>query len=530
MPAVGVCPEPAAAQPADVRVLTLRVVAEEMYRARPGWEAELRRTVQTVSDIYERSFQIRFRILDVVPWTIGPAVPLRTIMNRLRREIPIGSADVLVGFASERCEGLHYGIAQVFGRVAMVQTGCLDTAVLSNTTAEAVLSHEMGHVFGAFHPGPSGAGSVMRYGPADRFDSQNARIIRMMRERDFTTGVRGVDPAMRRAWSAIYAEGHASDEPNPLAGAIANAASAPSAEGRPQEAEALLREAVAIDPGAARVHTMLGLLLSREGRLPEAATELQTAKRLSFRETEARTELGFVLLELGREEEALVELRDVLRVDRRAPRPYVGVGMILARRNRVPEAIAAFRGALSVDPKYGPAQLELAAALDSAGQPAEGWAAAERAHDLGEDVPAALWQRLGDKVPSAPPLPPRCGDAAGPAIDLDRPDSTSRAYVTSVRERIRAHHVYPRPAAERRQGGELQVELQLARSGRLDCAALRRSSGSEILDRYVMDAVRLAQPFPPIPSYLPQPVLTLSGVFRYRIVSEPDAPPPPPAR
>ena len=45
-----------------------------------------------------------------------------------------------------------------------------------------------------------------------------------------------------------------------------------------------------------------------------------------------------------------------------------------------------------------------------------------------------------------------------------------------------------------------------------------------------MDTVRLAQPFPPIPSYLPQPSLTLSGVFRYRIVSEPDAPPPPPAR
>ena len=48
----GLCPEPALAQPADVRVLTLRVVAEEMYRARPGWEAELQRTVKTVSDIY----------------------------------------------------------------------------------------------------------------------------------------------------------------------------------------------------------------------------------------------------------------------------------------------------------------------------------------------------------------------------------------------------------------------------------------------------------------------------------------------
>ena len=41
----------------------------------------------------------------------------------------------------------------------------------------------------------------------------------------------------------------------------------------------------------------------------------------------------------------------------------------------------------------------------------------------------------------------------------------------------------------------------------------RRSSGSEILDRY-----------------MPPPSLTLSGVFRYRVVSEPDAPPPPPVR
>jgi len=175
----------------------------------------------------------------------------------------------------------------------------------------------------------------------------------------------------------------------------------------------------------------------------------------------------------------------VLRVDRRAPRPYVGVGMILVRRNRVPEAIGAFRGAIAVDPKHGPAELELAAALHTVGQPAEAWAAAARAHDLGEDVPAALWQRLAEKLPAAPPLPPPCGDAAGPAIDLDRPDSSSRAYVAQVRERIRAHHVYPRPAV---------------------------------------------QPLPPIPSYMPQPSLTLSGVFRYRVVSEPDAPPPPPAR
>lgn len=530
--AVAGSPAPAQSPPPVevVRVVTLRAVAEEKYRAQPGWEAELRRTVKTVSDIYERTFQIRFQILDVVPWTVGPAVPLDTIQRRLRQEVPIGAADVLVGFAAERCEGLYYGVAQLFGRVAMVQTACLDTAVLSHTSADGVLSHELAHLFGAFHPGPSGAGTVMRYGPADRFDGQTLRVVRLTRTRDFAAGVQGVDAATRQAWSAIYAEGHAADEPNPLAGAVANAGMALAAQGKDAEAEAMLREAAAIDPRAARVRTMLGLLLSGQGRLPEAAKELEAAKALSFRETAARTELGFVLLKLGREEEALTELRDVLRVDRREPRPYVGVGMILVRRQRMAEAITTFRSALSVDPSYGPAHLELASALDAVGQSAEAWPAAARAHDLGEDVPADLWRRLAEKVPSVPPLPAACAAAAGPAIDLDRPPSELREYVTRIRDRIRAHRAFPREALDRRQGGELQIELQVARSGRLECATLSRSSGSEILDRYMMTAVRLAQPFPAMPPQLPQPSLTLSGTYGFRVVSEPQSLPPTPTK
>lgn len=50
MPEVGLYPEPAAAQPADVRVLTLRGVAEEMYRYMP-------QPALTLSDVF------RYRIV-----------------------------------------------------------------------------------------------------------------------------------------------------------------------------------------------------------------------------------------------------------------------------------------------------------------------------------------------------------------------------------------------------------------------------------------------------------------------------------
>ena len=509
--------QPAPAQPSDVRIVTVRAVADEMYRAQPGWDAMLRRTIQTVSDIYERQFQIRLAVRDVVPWTIGPGVPISRILSRVRTEVSIGPVDVLVVFAAERCETLRYGVAYLFGRYALVQTGCIDTAVLSNTVPEGVLSHELAHLFGAFHPAAGRSDTVMVGGPADRFDGQTTRVIQLMRGFDFTRGVLGVDPETRRAWSAIYAEGHKRGEPNPLAGALAGAASDLGRKGQTEEALAMLREAVAMDPTAARTRTIMGYLFLRQGRLEEAARELDAAKRIDFREVEARTELGFVLLQLGREEEALVELRDVLRIDRRAPRAFVGIGMILARRERTGEAITAFQNAIQVDPKHGPAYLRLAEALDRIGRPIEAWSAAEQAHDRGEDVAPAFWQQLTEKLPSAPPLPPPCAEPSGPTVDLDDPEPAHRGYIARVRERVRAHVVYPRGAGERGIAGELQVEFRIGRGGRIECVVLRRSSGSELLDRFVLSAVRLAQPFAALPAHVPAPSLPVSGTFRFRI-------------
>lgn len=74
---------------------------------------------------------------------------------------------------------------------------------------------------------------------------------------------------------------------------------------------------------------------------------------------------------------------------------------------------------------------------------------------------------------------------------------------------------YPRGAGERGIAGELQIEFRIGRKGRIECVALRRSSGSELLDRYVLSA--LAQPFAALPAQVPPPSLPVSGTFRFRI-------------
>ncbi|HWP77226.1 MAG TPA: TonB family protein [Methylomirabilota bacterium] len=541
-------PAPALAQPTELRTVTLRAAPEEMYRAQINWEATLRQTVKTVSAIYEKNFQIRLVIQDIVPWTVGPSVPINRMLTRLRAEVPTGPADIVVAFAAERCEKLQYGVAWGLERYALVQSNCLDTAVLSNTTPEAALTHEIAHLFGAFHPA-AGPVSVMRAGPADRFDDQTVRVIRLMRTFDFARGVLGLDADTRRAWSAIYAEGHARDEPNLLAEALATAGWREVTSGQVAEGEARIREAMAIDPRAPHPHVLLGHLFMQQQRLEDAVRELRTATRLNFRLVEARVQLGFLLRKLNRDDEALVEFRDAVRIDPRAGRAYVGIGMILADRDRLPEAIDVLRSATQMTPTEGSAFLQLATVLAKSGRPDEAGAAAERAQKLGQAVPPALLPKRPDPVVVAAPAPgprrppsvgvstpasaPRSQDpttilatcpgpanpGADPPVSLEDDPPRFREYFAVLRTRITARWTYPRSAGERNIEGDLLIEFHIRKDGRLDCAVVRRSSGTTILDEAALDAVRLAAPYPSIPDDVAKQTLVINCTFRYQIVS-----------
>ncbi len=348
--AVGLGPsQPVQAQSADLRTVTMRVAADDTYRAQPNWETNLRATVATVSAIYERSFQIRFVIFDIVPWTAGAPADERNLLAQLATDIPIGQADVVVAFINQ-CERFTYGGARLFGRFITVMTGCYEiTTVKDFAPPEVVLSHELAHVFGVFHPARNTV-SVMLLGPADKFDDQATRVIRLLRTIDFSRGVAGVDQETRRTWSAIYAEGHARDEPNPLAAAIAYEGWTMLRSGRVSEGEAAFHEAIKLDPSFAGSHAGLGILYGARGQLEDAARELRTAKALDFRLVHARTDLGFVLLPLGKHEEALEEFREVLRVDPRLARASSGLGITLVRLGKVDEAISAYDEALRLAP------------------------------------------------------------------------------------------------------------------------------------------------------------------------------------
>jgi protein TonB len=111
------------------------------------------------------------------------------------------------------------------------------------------------------------------------------------------------------------------------------------------------------------------------------------------------------------------------------------------------------------------------------------------------------------------------GGVEGTPIPLDTPEPRFQDYFNKVRERIKANWVYPRQAGERGIEGELLIEFHIAKDGRLAYIDLRHSSGTPILDEAALTAVKLAQPFPPVPDEIAKQVLAINGQFRYQIVS-----------
>lgn len=111
------------------------------------------------------------------------------------------------------------------------------------------------------------------------------------------------------------------------------------------------------------------------------------------------------------------------------------------------------------------------------------------------------------------------GGVEGDPIPLDTPEPKYQDYFNKIRERIKANWIYPRQAGDRGIEGELLIEFHIAKDGRLSYIELRHSSGTTILDDAALTAVKLAQPFPPVPDDIAKQTLAINGQFKYQIVS-----------
>ncbi|HWA17067.1 MAG TPA: tetratricopeptide repeat protein, partial [Gemmatimonadales bacterium] len=150
--------------------------------------------------------------------------------------------------------------------------------------------------------------------------------------------------------------------------------------GRPAEAMASYREAIALAPQGPLAWSNLGNALRDLERPEEALLAYREAltRRPDF--AEAHLNLGIVLQQLGRREEALDSLEQAARARPDFAPAQDSYGNALRDAGRMDEAIDAYRRAVSLDPNFAGAYCNLGAALWQVG----------RFHEAADALQAAL--------------------------------------------------------------------------------------------------------------------------------------------
>jgi Flp pilus assembly protein TadD len=106
------------------------------------------------------------------------------------------------------------------------------------------------------------------------------------------------------------------------------------AEGNPEQAEALLRQALTADLYHGPAHNNLGVLFLEAGKLYEASVEFEWARKLMPGHPDPRTNMAITLERAGRTSDAIDAYRAALDVAPEDIAATQGIAMAVVRANR----------------------------------------------------------------------------------------------------------------------------------------------------------------------------------------------------
>ena len=118
------------------------------------------------------------------------------------------------------------------------------------------------------------------------------------------------------------------------------------------------------------------------------------------------------------------------------------------------------------------------------------------------------------------------GGIEGEPVPLDSPDPKYSDYLDRVRRMIKDKWGFPCAdgAPDRygfvRREGELIIEFGIAKDGHVPFISLKQSTGSANMDSFALNAIKLAQPFPPVPDVISKTGFPILARFRYILVDQ----------
>jgi tetratricopeptide (TPR) repeat protein len=168
-------------------------------------------------------------------------------------------------------------------------------------------------------------------------------------------------------------------------GALYSQALAACEQGRIEDGVALLRQAVAADPGQTRLHRLLGMALGRLGRNEEALVSIGCAIALEPRRADLYGSRADILVALGRADAAVESYDRALALAPDSVEDWCNRGAVLIDLGRHQDAVASFERAIALAPGFAPAHYNHGNALAALDRHDEALASFDRAIALAPD-------------------------------------------------------------------------------------------------------------------------------------------------
>lgn len=323
-----------------VREIRVGIAATQDIRSDTTWKEKFKERLAYASQIFEREFNIRFVPITVWEWQLaGDDEDTSHLIENLMTSFPLDKAqvDVMIGITRLKSYKNLTSLRDldVIGR-ARPFSGYLvlryPSQPLLKVQEETVLSHELGHLFGAIHTKDPRS---MMYPISDRqtpttFDEINREIIRLAREVDFKKGAEFIEQGSAGQLLSAYMK--------------------------------LVETDQSFD-----FYYWLGVFEIKLGKTDEAVKAWKAAINLNPQYAQARFDLGVLYAKLGKYDEAIQELGTAVDLfvlnnqnkDKASALNWLGISYF--NKQNYESAYYAWNRALVLDPKNYDAKINMAA-------------------------------------------------------------------------------------------------------------------------------------------------------------------------
>jgi tetratricopeptide (TPR) repeat protein len=339
-----------------VRVIEVKVVADQGYQLQPKWELRVKKNILSAQRIFRKNFGIRIHIQKFGYWCSNPSLTtMEDLIKDLMGKIPRGECDIVLGLIpSGRHNCLSYGISSYPHGYMLLQD------IKSNATMKLVLKHELCHLFGAVDL--KHEGSIMdMHEPGLEFDEFTRKLITVNRYRSFGNNEFPLDESQVDQSISLLKErvslGQGEAEVQLILAFLL------LEKGEYESALIESRRAISLNPALDGIHHSLGISYQGRGETDRAVEEYQKALRLQPNQTNIHFNLGLAYMEKGQENNAINAYRKALEFDPGNFLAHANLGCIYLKRGESDQAIMCCRKALEANPKLIESLCTLGAAL-----------------------------------------------------------------------------------------------------------------------------------------------------------------------